>query len=114
MLSLGYKAIISTMFFDDFELHKDAKVRDSLLWEYELDNFDYHDMRTVVVQRVVERGRMEDYYAILNLYGINGVREAIKEIPCLNAKDISFVCSVFDLNKEDLKCYIRKQSLYQH
>ena len=30
------------------------------------------------------------------------------------AKDISFVCSVFDLNKEDLKCYIRKQSLYQH
>lgn len=98
------------MFFEDFELHKDAKVRDSLLWEYDLADFDYQDMRTVVVQRVIERGRMEDYYAILNIYGLEGVKESIRDIPLMNAKDISFVCSVFDLKKEELKCYTKKQS----
>ena len=71
-------------------------------------------MRLIVVQRVVERGRMEDFYALLNMYGIEGVRESIKEIPVMSPKDMSFVCSVFDIKKEELKCYLRRQSHPQH
>jgi len=56
-------------------------------------------MRNVVVQRVIERGRMDDYYAVLNRYGLKEVKETIKQIPYLNMRDISFVCSVFDLKK---------------
>lgn len=102
------------MFFDDYIKHPDAKIRHSLLWEYDLSRFDWQAMRTLVVQRVVERGRREDFYAILNLYGLEGVREAIKDIPVLNPKDLSFVCSVFELKKEELKCYTRKPSHPQH
>lgn len=97
------------MFFDGFEEHADAKVRESLLWEYDLSDFNYADMRNIVVQRVVERGRMDDFYAILNMYGVEGVKNAIKEIANFNPKDLAFVCSVFDLKKEELKCYTRKQ-----
>ena len=80
-----------------------------MLWEYELENFDWEAMRTVVLQRVIERGRMDDFYAALNLYGLNGFKEGIKNIPYLNAKDIAFVCKVFGLKKRELKCYIQKQ-----
>lgn len=96
------------MFFDGFESHADAKVRESLLWEYELSDFNYQNMRNIVVQRVVERGRMDDFYAILNMYGVEGVKNAIREIATFNPKDLAFVCSVFDLKKEELKCYTRK------
>lgn len=102
------------MFFDNYKLYPKAQIRKTLLWEYNLDQFNWTDMRIVVVQRVIERGRIEDFYALLNLYGPNGVNDAIKQIPYLNPKDLSFVCSVFNLKKEDLKCYTKQQSRIQH
>ena len=49
------------MFFDDYHQHPDAKVRSSLFWEYDMTRFDYQAMATLVVQRVIERGRMDDF-----------------------------------------------------
>lgn len=102
------------MFFDDYHNHKDAEIRKSLFWEYETERIDWQQMRNIVVQRVVERGRMNDFYAILNLYGLEGVKAAIKQIPFLNNKDLKFVCTVFDIKKEELKCYTKKQLENQH
>lgn len=102
------------MFFDNYKSHQNAQLRKSLLWEYDLDQFNWIDMRILVVQRVIERGRMNDFHAILNLYGLSGVKEAIKQIAYLNPKDLSFVCSVFNLEKEDLRCYKKQQSMVQH
>ena len=95
-------------------MHKSAEVRPSLLWEYDLSNFDWQQMRNEVVQRVLERGRMDDFYAILNLYGLEGVKAALREIPYMNDKDMNFACVAFDLRKEELKCYTRKQSMPLH
>jgi hypothetical protein len=102
------------MFFSNYRIHKDTKIRKSLLWEYDLESFDWHNMRNVVVQRVIERGRMDDFYAVLNLYGLKETKEAIKQIPYFNPRDISFVCSVFGFKKNDLQCFTRKQLDHQH
>lgn len=102
------------MFFDKYKQHREAKIRESLLWKYDLSRFDWQTMKNIVVQRVVERGRVDDFYAMLNMYGEEGVRESIKEIPVMNAKDMSFVCAVFDIKKEELKCYSRKRLRPQH
>ena len=100
------------MFFSDWkEKSKDLQISKSILWEYDLSNFSWYDMRTTVMQRVIERGWINDFYAAIRIYGgISSVKEIIKDIPSLSDKDMTFVCSVFDLVKEDLKCYTRKQS----
>lgn len=85
-----------------------------MLWEFDLEKFDWQQMRNEVVQRVLERGRMDDFYAILNLYGVEGVKAALREIPYMNDKDMNFACVAFDLRKEELKCYTRKQSVPLH
>ena len=41
------------MFFDNYKSYQKAQVRESLLWEYDMDRFDWEDMRTIVVQRVM-------------------------------------------------------------
>ena len=99
--------------FADYKYHRDSTLRPSLLWEYDLSAFDWQTMRDVVVQRVLERGRRDDYYATLNMYGLNGVREALRNVPYMNDKDMNFACHTFNLKKEDLKCYKRKQSRQQ-
>jgi len=100
--------------FEDYHNHRNAEVRPSLLWEYDLEKFDWQQMRNEVVQRVLERGRMDDFYAILNMYGMKGVKAALREIPYMNDKDMNFACVAFDLRKEELKCYTKKQSIPLH
>lgn len=97
-----------------YEKHPEAKVNPVLLWEYNLADFDFQRMRNVVVQRVIERGWPADWWAILNLYGENGVKEAIKVIPYLNDVDMNFVSVAFNIPIEKMKCYERKQSRPQH
>ena len=98
----------------DYKYHTDSTLRTSLLWEYDMSAFDWQAMRNVVVQRVLERGRRDDYYAMLNLYGLKGVRDALCNVPYMNDKDMNFACHAFNLKKENLKCYKLKQSRQQH
>ena len=88
------------------------QINKALLWDYDLSSLDLTAMRRVIVQRVIERGREEDFLAIFNLYGgIEGVRQIIRdEVLWLEPKDISFASQTFGLKKEDLKCYTRAQS----
>ena len=87
------------------------QVNKALLWDYDLSSFDWAAMRRTVVQRVIERGREEDYLAIFRLYGgIEGVKQIVRdEVPWLSPKDLSFAYRIFGLKKEDLKCYTRTQ-----
>ncbi len=97
--------------FDDYKKYKGlCSISPSLLWEYDLSEFDWYNMRTVVVQRVIERGWLMDFYAAFNLYGgIEGFREIIKGIPYLSPINMNFVCNMFNLKKEELRCYTRRQ-----
>lgn len=87
------------------------KPNKALLWEYDMSNFDWQKSKTIVVQRVVEMGEPEDFFAAFDLYGgIDGFRTIIKNVPYLNDLDIHFVCTLFNLKKEELRCYTKKQS----
>jgi len=90
-------------------------INHSLLWEYDIDNFDWHNSKSLVVQRVIELGEPEDYYAAFDLYdGIEGFREIIKTLPYLSNIDINFVCLFFNLKREELRCCTRRQSSQKH
>lgn len=102
------------MYFDNYREHAGAKINPSLLWEYNLADFDYQNMRQVVVQRVVERGWPDDWYAALNIYGINGMKKTIKSLPYLSDKDMYFVSVIFGIPLSKMKCYERKQSHPAH
>jgi hypothetical protein len=102
--------------FDDYKDNKGRNaVSPTLLWEYDLAQFDWQRSRKIVVQRIIERGWLKDYFAAFDLYGgIEGFREIIKEVPSLSARDMNFVCTVFNLKKEELRCYTRKLSRLEH
>ena len=103
------------MLFNEFEKYKNPQFNTDLLWEFNVDkNFDWDRMKHTVVSRTIELGRIEDYYAIFKMYGgIENVKQIIKELSFLSNIDMNFVHVIFDINLEDLKCYIKKQSLIQ-
>ena len=104
------------MFFEDYKNHPEAKLDPALLWEFDLQKSDFKNphMRNEIVGKVAGRGRMEDWYFILNFYGEETVRETIKNLAYLNNKTMNFLSLVFDIPKTDMKCYKRKQSRTIH
>ena len=87
----------------------------SLLWEYDLNDFDWNKSKNIVVQRVVELGYPEDFYAAFDMYGgIKGFREILKDVPFLNSIDIHFVCTYFNLKEDELRCCTKKQLTQEH
>jgi hypothetical protein len=102
------------MNFGKYKEHPEAKINRSLLWEYDLSKFDYQQMSAIVVQRVVERGWPDDWYAALNMYGEEGMKTIIKGLPYLNDKDMYFVSLIFQIPLSEMKCYERKQSRPTH
>lgn len=86
------------------------KINHSLLWEYDMEVFDWQNSKTIVAQRVIELGTPEDFYAAFDLYGgIEGFRDIIKTIPYLSDIDINFVCIIFKLKREELRCCTKRQ-----
>ena len=102
------------MYFDGYKKISNASLNPKLLWEYNLDEFDFNNMSNLVVQRVIERGWPNDWYFILNYYGIEKVKSAIKEISYLNHKDMNFVSHQFNIPLKNMKCFEKKQSTQQH
>lgn len=50
--------------FDDYKKYKNlCSVSPTLLWEYDLSDFDWWKSRKIVVQRILERGWLKDFYA---------------------------------------------------
>jgi hypothetical protein len=109
-----FSDLIPAPFLGDYKKHPDAQFDMSLFWEYDQARFDFHQMRDIVVQRVIERGWPDDWRAMLNLYGEDGVSEAIREIPYINDKDMNFVSFIFEIPLSEMKCYKNKLSRQGH
>lgn len=95
------------MFFDDWktnEKYKDSKISKVLLWDNDLQKFDFNKNRSLVVERVVKLGTMSDFYAAIRFYG--GLENFIKiirdEVTGLNSEDLSFLKTVFHINENEL------------
>ena len=96
-------------FIRRFAKQEKPSISRSLLWDQDLESFDWNENKVLVVQRVIERGWPDDFCAAAAMYGGEaGFREIIKEIPYLSDKDMNFVCVCFDLKKEELRCYRNK------
>jgi len=52
-------------------------INPSLLWEYDLDTFNYDKSYKIVIERVLERGHLNEWREILKYYGEEKIIETI-------------------------------------
>jgi len=86
-----------------------------LFWDWDFDKIDWQNGYRSIIARVIERGNKEEWKELLRYYGESEVIKALKsEIKYLPDYAIEDVCNYFQLKKEDLVCYARKQSRQGH
>ena len=81
-----------------------------LFWDWRFDEIDWRKNYRSIIERVLERGTDDEWEELIRFYGISTIINALKtEIKYLPDHTIDAVCSYFNLQKDELACYIRKQ-----
>lgn len=86
----------------------------NLFWDVDPEVIDFHKHRRWVVQRVLEYGRMEDWYVILELYGLDGIVEAARQARTLDPKALAFICLISGKPEDSFRCCTTKSYTRMH
>ncbi len=88
----------------------------ALVWDYDTETMDNETLRQILVTRTIQIGKLEDFYAIFDMYGgFEKVKEIAKnEITDLDDRQFNFMCHAFNLKKTETQCYKKRQSRKKH
>ena len=75
-------------------------INTALLWEYDLETFDYLKSYKIVIERVLQLGNLKEWRNMVNFYSREKILETIEWSAQLEKRDKDF--SRFFLNSEML------------
>ncbi len=65
-------------------------INPALLWEYDLETFNYVKSFKIVIERVLERGNLEEWREMVKLYSKEQILETIEWSAQLDVRDKEF------------------------
>jgi hypothetical protein len=93
----------------DAEKHKPVFNR-RIFWDINFDALDYDKRARFVVERVFERGDVEDIRQCRRYYGDELIKEILLTAKYLPERKLHLAAAVIDKPINDFRCYILKQS----
>lgn len=91
-----------------------SKFSNNLFWDTNTEKLDMERNKRFIIQRVLEYGKLKDWYYIKNHYGIDVIGQEMVKVRNLDAVTLSFISKLTGINKKEFRCYTLKQSLPQH
>ena len=85
-----------------------------IFWDVEFEKLDYELYANFIIERVFERGDVEDIRQVRRFYGDEKVKFALTNAKWLSKVTLSLAKAVLGNNNEDYRCYILKQSNPTH
>jgi len=81
-----------------------------IFWDVDFDKLDYDAKASFVIERVFDRGDVEDIRNCRRYYGDEKVVEALLHAKFLRLDTLNFVSTLFDKPFEAFRCYALRQS----
>lgn len=79
-----------------------------LFWDCDPESIHPEEHRRFIIQRVLTRGRWEDWKSLRARYPWETLREEVLLIRDLDPVTLAFCSAVFDAPKESFRCFSRK------
>ncbi len=88
------------------EMHKQKPVFDKrIFWDIPFENLDYDDKVSFIIERVFERGDVEDIRQCRRYYGDEKICKVLTNAKWLSLQTIYLACALFENHLIDYKCY---------
>lgn len=84
-------------------------IRKALFWDVAFDSLDADKNKNLIIARVLNLGNLEEFRNIMHYYGFETIKNEVQKVGDFDPKTLEFVVTYFNLNKEDLQCFKRKQ-----
>lgn len=89
------------------------KFSENLFWDVDLADIDYEKNANQIINRVLLRGNLTDWFEIKNFYGINQLKDEVIKMRYLDERTLSFCSVYFEIPKTEFRCYNTPQSVKQ-
>jgi len=85
-----------------------------IFWDVNFEAIDYDAKARFVIERVFDRGDVEDIRNCRRYYGDEKVSEVLLSAKWLSLQTIYLAAAVIDKNINEFRCYIQAQSQKEH
>ncbi|MBN2790632.1 MAG: hypothetical protein JXR69_10625 [Candidatus Delongbacteria bacterium] len=82
-----------------------------LFWDVEYDSIDFDINVKFVIERVVTRGNLKDWFILKKYYGVDRIKSEVVNIRYLDKLTFNFLASLFKIKKEKFRCFNTEQSI---
>lgn len=96
------------------ELKKKPVFARRIFWDVNFDALDYDAKASFIIERVFERGDVEDIRQCRRYYGDEKIRDVLVNAKWLSLQTIYLACALFDNQLTDYKCYNTALSNPEH
>ncbi len=86
----------------------------TLFWDVDIASIDYHKHAPYIIERVLNRGTMEDWNIIKTYYGKPKIKETAMNLRYMDNRLLHFCSAYFDVPIKDFRCYTQRQSSPSH
>ncbi len=86
----------------------------SLFWDVDFEKIDWEENAPFVIERVLMKGKWENFKSILGFYGKPRIKEIIVKLRYLDKRTLQFCSVYFDIPLNKFRCYNIKQSNRPH
>jgi hypothetical protein len=76
-----------------------------IFWDVDSDKMDVHSKANFIIERVFERGDVEDIRYCRRFYGDEKIKFALEKAKWLSLSTIYLATALFDNKLTDYKCY---------
>lgn len=90
---------------------QDPVLNKRIFWDVNFDTIDYKNKSAFVIERVFERGDVEDIRIVRRYYGDEEVKKVLLNCKYLPEIKIYLAAALFNERPEHFKCYIQPQSM---
>lgn len=85
----------------------------NLFWDTEEATIDGEKHARFIIERVITRGRLRDWFTLVRLYGLERIKQEVLKIRYLDPVTLQFCSNLFNVPKSNFRCYTQPQSIQQ-
>ena len=81
-----------------------------LFWDVDTSMLSFENSKEQIIYKVVEFGLIKDWNINKEIYSLETIKAVSLEFRNLDVVTLSFLSTIFNINKSEFRCYKLKQS----
>jgi hypothetical protein len=85
-----------------------------LFWDVNPENLEWQMNHQLIIERVLERGTLDQWRTIVSVYGLEKIVETVKQMRSLDPVSLHFIAAISHTPLTEFRCYHTRYLTQEH